>query len=669
MAEPALLPLPVPAPDRLDAALARMAGRLAAALDVVGDEPGARFLRGLPGAAAPAAPDGGCLELPAGSAQPVDRLVAGLGLGTAECDLLLLALVAHAHEGVAAVLRGLHPLGAPWPTIGLAGTLADAGALPGGGRAQLRVALTRLLDAGAVVVDGADVPYPERSLRPASALFEALAGLPGWPDGLSPDPRPDPSAAPRGWLARPAVVGARTAVERAAPVTVLLPGDRPGRLAGRLAALVRAAGRTPVVLQAAVWDGASVRAALLLALARDVVPVLWGEARPPPLRPPVPDLPLPLLLATPAPDVRTWPRPVLALPADPHPAADRCAALAAALPELGRPPGPVGPATLEPDEVATAAADVRLRAALVPEEVGWDAVSARVDARAADAVPPGAVLVHPEAGWDDLVLPDEQSAQLREAVDRVRGQARVLDEWGLLRGRRGRRGLRMLFTGPPGTGKSLAAEVLAGALGRDLLVVDLSRLVSKWIGETEKNLAAVFDAAERGGAALLFDEADALFGKRTEVGDARDRYANLETAYLLTRLERFDGVAVLATNLRQNLDPAFARRIDFVVPFDPPDEAARLALWRHHLPAPAPLAADVDLAVLAAFYELPGALIRNAAMAAAFLAAAEPAPARRSIGTAHLAHAIRREHLKAGLPYPGAPPGTAADPPTGRGAP
>jgi SpoVK/Ycf46/Vps4 family AAA+-type ATPase len=173
-------------------------------------------------------------------------------------------------------------------------------------------------------------------------------------------------------------------------------------------------------------------------------------------------------------------------------------------------------------------------------------------------------------------------------------------------------------------------------------------MVSKWIGETEKNLSAAFDAAERGDAVLFFDEADALFGKRTEVGDARDRYANLETAYLLSRLSWFDGVAILATNLRHNLDQAFTRRLEFVVSFGLPDEAERRHLWRGHLPATAPLADDVDLDQLAARYPVSGALIRNAAVAAAFLAAEATTP----ICAAHFASAMRREYAKAGRAYP-----------------
>jgi SpoVK/Ycf46/Vps4 family AAA+-type ATPase len=217
----------------------------------------------------------------------------------------------------------------------------------------------------------------------------------------------------------------------------------------------------------------------------------------------------------------------------------------------------------------------------------------------------------------------------------------------------------MLFAGPPGTGKTLAAEVLAHALSVDLMVVDISRVVSKWIGETEKNLAEVFDAAERTQAVLVFDEADALFGKRTEVSDAHDRYANLETAYLLQRLERLEGMAILATNLRQNVDAAFLRRIEFVVDFDVPALAERRRLWHCHLPPGAPLDPDVDLDELASLYPIVGGVVRNAAVAAGFLAATQAQP----ISRAHLIHAIRREYEKHGRPFPGHPPAREALPP------
>jgi SpoVK/Ycf46/Vps4 family AAA+-type ATPase len=183
------------------------------------------------------------------------------------------------------------------------------------------------------------------------------------------------------------------------------------------------------------------------------------------------------------------------------------------------------------------------------------------------------------------------------------------------------------------------------------LLVDVSRLVSKWLGDTEKHLAAAFDAAERTQAVLLLDEADALFGTRTEISDANDRYANLETAYLLQRLDRFDGLVILTTNLRANIDAAFIRRMDFVVEFPVPDANGRRELWNRHLP-PAVLAEDVDLPALARLYPVPGGWIRNAAIAAAYAAA----EAGDLISQVHLVAAMQREYAKAALRFPGEPP-------------
>jgi SpoVK/Ycf46/Vps4 family AAA+-type ATPase len=284
---------------------------------------------------------------------------------------------------------------------------------------------------------------------------------------------------------------------------------------------------------------------------------------------------------------------------------------------------------------------------------GWpiapDDVVCHLDRLAAAAPPTGSVIVHPSARFADLVVSADVSAQLSEARARLEHRAVVLDQWGFLTGRPGRRGLRILFHGPPGTGKTLAAEVLSTALGTDLLIVDLSQMVSKWIGETEKHLAGAFSFAEQTGAALFFDEADALFGRRTEVGDARDRYANLETSYLLSRIERYEGLVILATNLRQNLDGAFTRRLDFVVGFDPPDAAQREALWRRLLPLGAPLDPDVDLSQIAGRYAVTGGIIRGAAVAAAYLAAAR----RGHIRTDDIVHALEREYAKAGQHFPG----------------
>jgi hypothetical protein len=674
-------------PPRIDAALDAMLSRLGQALDALGDEQAARFLRSLaPDRTARArqtpAADGGVLGLPQGGPQPVDRLVTALGIGATERDLLVLSLVGHCHEGVAAILRGLHPEGRPWPTVGLAATLAEQGCLAGlTSRAGLRDTLSAsaLLRCGALLVEG-DGPAPEHTLRPAPCLWEALTGLGGWPEGARVDPRPAPDWGLDGWRELPAVRGAHKALAERACLTLLASGHRPAALAARLAALARRTGSAPVVLRVDALEESLVAAVLLLAVVGDVIPVLWEAGdRADGLDLLVPDLPMPLVMAVREPGVATWPRPVVTVPAGPLDRLDRTAAVRLAVPELSGDGMCVGPTSVEPRDIAMATRDLRARAALIgPLSAGQlhREFAGTVDSRTADTVPVGAVLVHPRATRDDLVLPADRLAQMQEAVERVRAQD-LLDRRGLVTGRSGSRGLRMLFTGPPGTGKTLAAEVIAAELGRDLLIVDLARLVSKWIGETEKNLAVVFDAAERGGAALFFDEADALFGKRTEVGDARDRYANLETAYLLSRLERFDGIAVLASNLRQNIDSAFGRRIEFIVPFDPPDADQRLRLWQLHLPGWAPLAEDVPLAEVAALYEMPGALIRNAAVAAAFLAVvgrgADDVPlpphasAMPAITTCHLVHAIRREFAKAGQAFPGLPPGYLAEPPIGKG--
>ena len=673
------------APPRIDAALDAMLSRLGRALDAVGDDQAARFLRSLvPDRPAPWSPaaDGGVLGLPDGDPQPVDRLVKALGLEAAERDLLILSLVGHCHEGVAAILRGLHPEGRPWPTLGLAATLAERGCLAGvTSRSGLRdaVSTSALLRRGALAIEG-DGPAPERTLRPAPHLWEALTGLGGWPEGAQVDPRPAPQWGLDGWRELPAVKGAQQALAERACVTLLASAHRPAALAGRLAALACGAGSVPVVLRVEALQESLVAAVLLLAVVRDVIPVLWEAGHPEGDRELlVPDLPMPLVMAVRTAGVTTWPRPLVTVPAGPLDRLDRTAAVRLAVPELSGNGAWAGPASVEPRDIAMAARDLRARAALIgpfsADELRREFADT-VDTRTAGSVPVGAVLVHPRATWDDLVLPADRGVQLQEAVERARAQD-LLDRWGLAARRPGSRGLRLLFAGPPGTGKTLAAEVIAAELGRDLLVIDLARLVSKWIGETEKNLAAVFDAAERGDAALFFDEADALFGKRTEVGDARDRYANLETAYLLSRLERFDGVAVLASNLRQNIDSAFGRRIEFIVPFEPPDADQRLRLWHLHLPGWAPLAAGVPLAEVAALYEMPGAQIRNAAVAAGFLAVAgagagQPpwpaqAPAMPAITTCHLVHAIRREFAKAGQAFPGLPPGYLAEPSIGKG--
>jgi hypothetical protein len=248
--------------------------------------------------------------------------------------------------------------------------------------------------------------------------------------------------------------------------------------------------------------------------------------------------------------------------------------------------------------------------------------------------------------WDDLILPPEQIASLREAVEQVRQRARVHHEWGFAA--KSTRGLNLtaIFSGPSGTGKTMAAEVMANDLDLDLLRVDLSAVVSKYIGETEKNLGEIFEAAETGGAILLFDEADALFGPRSKVNDSRDRHANMEVSYLLQRLESFRGLAVLTTNFKENLDQAFLRRIRFHVEFPFPDRSIRQRLWRAAFPTETPLG-EIDFESLSRL-SLTGGHIRNIALNAAFQAAAENSAVRMR----HIANSARGEFRKSEKPIP-----------------
>jgi hypothetical protein len=231
--------------------------------------------------------------------------------------------------------------------------------------------------------------------------------------------------------------------------------------------------------------------------------------------------------------------------------------------------------------------------------------------------------IEPRFSWRDLVLPAGTRARLGDVASAIAHRGLVQDEWGMGRFSRVPEGLSVLFFGVSGTGKTMAASVIAGELGLELYRIDLSSVVSKYIGDTEKNLERVFKAARRSNAILLFDEADALFGKRSEVKDAHDRYANLEVAYLLQRMEEHDGPVILATNLARNMDQAFARRLHFAIEFPRPDPTSREQLWRQILGPPLPCAADLDLSFLAHTFELTGGEIRKTALDAAFTAAAD----------------------------------------------
>ncbi len=252
--------------------------------------------------------------------------------------------------------------------------------------------------------------------------------------------------------------------------------------------------------------------------------------------------------------------------------------------------------------------------------------------------------IEPEVTWDDLVLAPTVLRGLKEVAARARHRDTVLTDWRMRRGGGRGHGVTALFAGDSGTGKTMSAEVIASDLGLDLYTVNLATVVDKYIGETEKNLERIF--AEAGGvnAVLFFDEADAIFGKRSDVRDAHDRYANIESAYLLQRLETFDGLAVLATNLRANIDDAFTRRLDSIIDFPEPTVELRVSLWKRCLAPPLPLGDDIDYQFLAASFEFAGGNIRSASTTAAYLAAAEGV----AVGMRQLVAAVEQEYRKLG---------------------
>jgi ATP-dependent 26S proteasome regulatory subunit len=302
---------------------------------------------------------------------------------------------------------------------------------------------------------------------------------------------------------------------------------------------------------------------------------------------------------------------------------------------------------LGPDQIASAASAAILAASLRPGDLLAVTAADLRDAATSQAGPTlrrlGKKVTTPHT-WDDLIVPAVTLQRLREITTAVRLRPVVYAEWGFDRRLPYGKGTTALFSGPSGTGKTMAAAILARELCRDMFAIDLSAVVSKYIGETEKNLCKVFDEAEAAHAMLFFDEADALFGKRSAVKDAHDRYANIEVAFLLQKLEAFEGVVVLASNLPKNVDGAFARRIGHAIEFPFPDAPLRERLWRSVFPPGVPLALDVDLSLLARQFELSGGNIRNVALAAAFHAA----EANDSLGMSDLIPAVAHEIQKSG---------------------
>ena len=299
---------------------------------------------------------------------------------------------------------------------------------------------------------------------------------------------------------------------------------------------------------------------------------------------------------------------------------------------------------LSSDQVARAVDAARLQARLEGRAVDHDHLRFGARAQNGAGLERLARRIHPGVGWDDLVLAPATAVSLRELAARARRRAQVLDEWGMRPGGGRGRGITVLFAGDSGTGKTMSAEVVAGDLGLDLYTVNLATVVDKYVGETEKNLERIFSEADGVNAVLLFDEADAIFGKRSEVKDANDRYANIEVAYLLQRMETFDGIAILATNLRANVDDAFARRLDLIVDFPAPEVELRRALWDRCLSEGVPRGTDLDLDFCAQAFELSGGNIRSIAITAAYMAAENGRP----VSMVDLVRAIEQEYRKLG---------------------
>lgn len=571
----------------------------------------------------------------------LERLRVRLGLGDPATNLVLFAGLPDAHAGFADLFRRLHPDHTPRPTIGLAARLIDDLAAALAGPAVIRGAIRRV---------GLDEPYPEQSLRLAPGLWAALEGRQAWlvpaVDGAV------VAAGLTGWQAEPAVQRAVRALTDRAPVYLHVTAALASTGVARARVLAAAAGVDAVALRWPTGTAIDATALGLQAVLSDAVPII--EYTPPPNQAaqaaPRIVTDRPIIMCTPtgvaAPTVD---RAIISLPIARLRPSDRVAMWSGLLPELAdAAPTLAARYPVEPAVAAHAAIDARQIAGLADRAIEIGDVALGVSQRSSGGGTRAARRVRPRATWADLVLPTDKARQLREIVARLHAQPQVLDDWGFARGRTGVGGARILLVGPPGTGKTLTAEVLASAMGADLLQVDLSQVVSKWIGETEKNLSAVFDTAERSTAVLFFDEADALFGRRTEVRDAHDRHANLETAYLLARLEQYEGLVVLATNLRRNIDPAFLRRLDALVEYPAPDRAARARIWALHVPDRECVAPEVDFDRLARRYAVTGALIRNAALAAAFLAADEGC----RIQERHFHHAMRREYAKSGRAFP-----------------
>ena len=584
----------------------------------------------------------------AGADLRLRRLTAAFGLDGDEEEILLVALAPDLDSRFERLYSYLHDdVTRRRPSCALALELVG---LPATDRARLLPARP-LVAGGLLAVEQADVPFLSRPLRVPDRVAAHLLG----------DDDPDPVLAPLlTTVADVDVDGADTLVQSMRRGQELFyVRDRPRTaglaLAGRMAAV---AGVGTVVVDLERVDAADDIKALAAAAAR--------EAR---LRSAVLVVsPIDVLARRGAAGVRAFadaPGPVMLLGSRPwDPAWSRRPPVLADAPTLdgrqrregwtralnGETPLDFDPAAvmaqfdLAPEQVQAAAAVATLRAKAGQRKISADDLMTGARAQNAAGLERLARRIEPHCCWDDLVLPGHVLQQLKELVARVRLRAMVFGEWGVARRSTRGHGVTALLAGPSGTGKTMSAGVVAFELGLDLYVIDLSTVVDKYVGETEKNLDRIFAEADRVNGVLFFDEADAIFGKRSEVKDSRDRWANMEVSYLLQRMEQFDGIVLLGTNLRSNVDEAFTRRLDAVVEFPLPDEPGRRRLWEANLGPGIPRNSDVDLEFLARSFKLSGGNIASIALTAAFLAAESGEP----LAMADLIRATHREYRKLG---------------------
>jgi hypothetical protein len=586
---------------------------------------------------------------------PVEKLRELFALSEFELDILLLAAGAAIDRRFSAAIAAAQPE-SPYPTLGLATAVLDKPHWSAFSRMR-PLRYWRLIETGAGPLLQAPLTLDERILQyllgvPAAderleAVVHALTG--GEEDGCEE------------WSAELNRTAERGALHWRRPShgTILLAGGRASERTDLYRAMCRAAGLHAWVLDAADLPEAAIeRERLARAFTREAA--LWPAA---------------LLVRTErlesAPLLEAWLRRVnapVAVEVEAGSAAERVGGQRLAVPAIGaaerkalwrRRLGPLAPALdSELDAMVEAFAldanEIRETAEAIEEEALLESAgeASRLDAaawrlcRAAARRSLDELAAHVEthAEWPDLVLPEAQTATLRQIAVHARQAAKVHGAWGFAARYSSGLGLSALFSGASGTGKTMAAGVLARELDRDLYQIDLATVVSKYIGETEKHLRKIFDAAERSGAILLFDEADALFGKRSQVRDSHDRYANLEVSYLLQRMESYRGIAILTTNMQNALDQAFQRRLRFVVQFPFPDAPSRERIWRKVFPAAAPTS-ELDYARLAQL-NVTGGAIRNIALLSAFLAA----DAGTAIAMRHILEAAHTEYAKLDKP-------------------